>query len=212
MPLNGLNFQRAEYGTDPIPLDHCAFCGRGIAAEFYRTNGDLTCPICADHLRSVLPTDTRATFWSSLRLGTIAAIATSLLYLLLFRLLIDHGMGLGTAFGAIGVGYVIGRAMQSAGPGARGRRYQFTAAALTYAAITVALMAAMFGAAGLPTWTYFLFPLGPLFLLFVGQAKLALFLLFFAGIGIRWAWMLLAPHAVKITGPETLPSSNAPTL
>lgn len=212
MPLNGLNFQRAEYGTDPLPLDHCAFCARGIAGEFYRTNGDLTCAVCADRLRSVLPTDTRTTFWSSLRLGTVAAIATSLLYLLLFRLLIDHGMGLGTAFGAIGVGYVIGRAMQSAGPGARGRRYQFTAAALTYAAITVALMGAMFGAAGLPTWTYLLFPLGPLFLLFIGQAKLALFLLFFAGIGIRWAWMLLAPHAVKITGPETLPSSNAPTL
>lgn len=204
MPLNDLNFQRAEYGTDPVALDHCVFCGRGITGEFYRTNGDLTCAVCADHLRTALPTDTRTTFWSSVRLGSAAAIGTSLLYLLLFRLMTRHGMGLGTAFGAIGVGYVIGRAMQIAGPGARGRRYQLTASALTYAAITVALMGAMFGAAGLPTWTYFLFPFGPLFLLFVGQVKLALFLLFFAGIGIRWAWMLLAPHAVKITGPETV--------
>jgi hypothetical protein len=212
MPLNGLNFQRAEYGTESVSLDHCVFCGRGIAGEFYRTNGDLTCAVCADRIRSILPADTRAIFWRSVRLGTLAAIASSLLYLLLFRLLIDHGMGLATAFGAIGVGYVIGRAMQTAGPGARGRRYQLTASALTYASITVALMGAMFGVAGLPTWTYFLFPLGPVFLLFVGQVKLALFLLFFAGIGVRWAWMLLTPHAVKITGPETIVRPTAPTV
>lgn len=212
MPLNGLNFQRAEYGTQPVALDHCVFCGRGITGEFYRTNGDLTCAVCADRLRSALPANNPTTFWRSVRLGAVAAIGTSLLYLLLFRLMTEHGMGLGTAFGAIGVGYVIGRAMQFAGPGARGRRYQITAAALTYAAITVALMGAMFGAAGLPTWAYVLFPFGPIFLLFLGQAKLALFLLFFASIGIRWAWMLLAPHAVQITGPETIVSPIAPPL
>lgn len=212
MPLNGLNFQRAEYGPAPAIPDHCAFCGREIAGEFFRTNGDLTCSVCAEHLRNVLPADTRATFWRSTRLGTVAAVGTSLLYLLLFLWMTKHGMGLGTAFGAMGVGYVIGRAMQSAGPGARGRRYQLTAAALTYAAITAALMGAMFGAAGLPSWAYFLFPFGPVLLLFVGQVKLALFLLFFAGIGIRWAWMLLTPHAVKITGPETIAHPTAPIV
>lgn len=212
MPLNGLNFHRAEYSTEPVALDHCVFCGRGIAGEFYRTNGDLTCEVCAEHLRSVLPKDTSMTFWRSARLGAAVGVGASLLYLLLFRWMTEHGMGLGTAFGAIGVGYVVGRAMQAAGPGARGRRYQVTAAVLTYAAITVALMGAMFGAIGLPGWTYFLFLLGPVFLMFVGQMKLALFLLFFAGIGMRWAWMRLTPHAVKITGPETIRRPNAPTV
>ena len=212
MPLNGLNFQRAEYGTEPVALDYCVFCGRGIQGEFYRTNGDLTCAVCADHLRSALPTDSSTTFWRSVRLGTVAAIASSLLYMLLFRIMIDHGMGLGTAFGALGVGYVVGRTMQIAGPAARGRRYQLTAAALTYASITVALMGAMFGATNLPAWTYFLFPIGPAFLLFAGQVKLSLFLLFFAGIGIRWTWILLAPHAVEITGPETISHPTAPIV
>jgi hypothetical protein len=68
-------------------------------------------------------------------------------------------------------------------------------------------MGAMFGALGLPGWTYLLFLLGPIFLLFAGQVKLSLFLVFFSGIGIRWAWMLLTPHGVKLTGPESVPGS-----
>lgn len=211
MSLNGLSFQRAEYGTEPISLVHCAFCGRGITGNFYRINGDPACAVCADRIRSVLPKDTRETFWRSTGLGTAAAMGASLLYLQLFRWMTQHGMGLGTAFGAIAVGYMVGKVMQAAGPGARGRRYQVTAGVLTYAAITVALMGAIFGSIGLPGWTYLLFILGPVFLLFAGHAKLALFLLFFSGIGIRWAWMLLTPHALKIIGPETVEPPNAPT-
>jgi hypothetical protein len=212
MPLGELNFQRADYGTRPVSLDHCVFCSRGITDEFYRTNGDLTCPICAERLRDALPKDTHQIFWRSAGAGALVAIAASLAYLLLFRWMTAHGMGMGTALGAIAVGYLIGHSMRSVAPGARGRRYQITAATLTYASITAAMMGAMFGAMGIPAWAYLFFPLGPVFLLFVGQARLALFLLFFAAIGIRWAWSLLAPHTVKITGPETLRRVEAPDL
>jgi len=208
MPIGDLNFQRAEYGTQPVALDHCVFCSRGITEAFYRTNGDLTCAVCAERLRESLPKDTRQIFWRSARAGILTATATSLVYLLLFRWMTDHGMGMGTAIGAIAVGYLIDRSMRSVAPGARGRRYQLTAAALTYASIAVAMMGAIFSAAGISPWAYLLFPLGPVFLLFIGQARLALFVLFFAGIGIRWAWSLLTPHALKITGPETLNAST----
>ena len=210
MPLNGLNFQRAEYGTEPVSLDHCVFCGRGIAGEFYRTNGDLTCAVCADHIRSVLPADTRATFWSSVRLGTIAAIASSLLYLLLFRLLIDHGMGLATAFGAIGVGYAIGYAMRQSARGAGGRRYQWTAAALTYVAITVVFSAMTLAVADLPFWAYPALALAPVADLFLGHFQLGATEIFFASIGIRWAWGLLRAHPLKVTGPERLVAVEEP--
>jgi hypothetical protein len=204
MPLHGLDFERAQYGPEHAPTEICAFCGRGISGEFYRTNGDLTCVVCAERVRDLLPGDTSQTFWRSVRMGSIVAVGSGLIYLLLFRVMTEHGLGLGTAFGAMGVGYAIGKAMQTAGPGARGRRYQIISAVRTYAAVTVAVMGAMFGAIGLPGWTYLLFLLGPVFLIFAGQVKLSLFLLFFSGIGIRWAWVLLAPHGVQLTGPETV--------
>ena len=84
---NQLNFQRAQYGGTPVSLDHCTFCSRSIEGEFYRTNGDLTCTICATHLQSVLPTPTRKTYWRSTGYGLVVAAGASLIYLLLFRLL-----------------------------------------------------------------------------------------------------------------------------
>jgi hypothetical protein len=104
MPIGDLNFQRADYGTQTVALDHCAFCSRGITNEFYRTNGDVTCAVCADQLRDAIPKDTRQIFLQSVRAGVLAAIATSLVYLILFRWMTAHGMGMGTAFGAIAVG------------------------------------------------------------------------------------------------------------
>jgi hypothetical protein len=210
MSVKELNFARAEYG-EPTPLDHCAWCSRGIAGEFFHASGSLICPVCAARARDVLPRDTPVTFRQSAARGLAAAIAASLLYLLLFRFMTDHGLGMGTAFGAIGVGYVIAKIMRTAGPAARGRRYQITAAVLTYAAITVALTSAIFGASTLPAWGYLLLPLGPFLLLFVGRFQLAIFLLLFAGIGIRWAWVILTPLTLKITGPFGVAAPSRPS-
>jgi hypothetical protein len=99
--------------------------------------------------------------------------------------------------------------MRSVAPGARDRRYQVTAALLTYTSFTVAMIAALLGASGAPAWAYLFFPLGPVFLLFFSQVRLALLLLFFAAIGIRWAWSLLTPHTLEITGPETHRNSKS---
>ncbi len=201
-----LNFQRATYGSDPLPLDHCVFCGRGITGEFYRTNGDLTCPICAAHLQQALPRPTRKTYARSTLYGAVVAAGASLAYLLLFRLLARYGVAEDTAIAAIAVGYAVAHAMQWAGPAARGRRYQLTAALLTYAAVALANTAGLLSLRGVPIYAYPFLVFAPIAALFLGRAQETLFLLFFIALGTRWTWILLRPHGIQITGPETLTS------
>ena len=204
-----LNFQRATYGTDPLPLDHCVFCSRGITGEFYRTNGDLTCPTCATHLQRALPQPTRKTYARSVLYGLVVATGTSLTYLLLFRLLARYGVAEDTAIAAVAVGYAIGHAMQWAGPAARGRRYQITGALLTYAAVALANTAGALSLRGVPVFAYPFLVFAPLAGLFLGRFQQSLFLLFFIALGLRWTWILLRPHGIRITGPEVLSTPAA---
>ena len=203
MPLP-LNFERAEYHGQPMTLDHCVFCSRGITGEFYRTNGDLTCPVCAAHLQSVLPQPTRATYSRSVGYGLVVAAAASLAYLLLYRLLERYGLAANTVFASVAVGYAIGHAMQWAGPAARGRSFQIIGAFLTYAAVAIAQSAAVLPLQGAPVYAYPFLVFAPIAWLFLGRFQESLFLLFFISIGIRWTWMLLRPHGIQITGPENL--------
>ncbi|MGA8937576.1 MAG: hypothetical protein WB439_00270, partial [Acidobacteriaceae bacterium] len=203
--LNQPNFQRAQYSGQPVSLDHCTFCSRAIDGEFYRTNGDLTCPICAAHLQSALPIPTRKTYWRSAGYGLVVAAGASLAYLLLLRFMARLGTADFAPLAAIPVGYAIGRAMQCAGSSARGRRFQLTGAFLTYAAVALASTAGVLSMRGLPLYAYPVLVFGPLLMLITGHSQTALYLLFFIAFGIRWAWTLLQPHGIKITGPETQP-------
>lgn len=205
MPPPQLDFQRAQYHGQPISLDHCVFCRRSIDGEFYRTNGDLTCTVCATHLKSVLPHPTRTIYWRSSAYGLVVATGASLAYLLLFRLLSRFGYADNTVFASIAVGYAIGHAMQWAGPAARGRRFQLTGAFLTYAAVAFAHSAGVLSLQGVPLYAYPFLIFTPIAWLFLGRYDEAFFLLFFISIGIRWTWTLLRPHGIAITGPETLP-------
>lgn len=202
-----LNFERAEYHGQPVSLDHCVFCGRAITGEFYRTNGDLTCTVCAAHLQQVLPQPTRGIFWRSTGYGLVVAAGASLAYLLLYRFLDRFGYAGNTAFASIAVGYTIGRAMQWTGPSARGRRFQIAGALLTYAAIAFANSVGALSLQGVPIYAYPFLVFAPIAALFLGHFSEAAYLLFFIFIGIRWTWTLLRPHGVRLTGPETLNAS-----
>jgi hypothetical protein len=204
-----LNFERAVYGGAAVPLNHCAGCRRWIEDEFFRANGEMICTVCAVRIRGYLPEDTRATFWRATAVGAAVAAAAGLVYLVLFRLVGDSGMGIGIAFGAIGVGYAVGRGMRMAAKGAGGRRYQWVAAGLTFAAISVAVTGSIVGTREVPLWAYPFFAVAPVFLAVIGQWKLAGIELLFAWIGVQWAWNLLRPGPVKITGPEYLSAGKA---
>jgi len=203
-----LNFERAEYHGQPVSLDHCVFCSRAITGEFYRTNGDLTCTVCAAHLQQVLPQPTRKIFWRSTGYGLVVAAGASLAYLLLYRFLDRFGYAGNTAFASIPVGYAIGRAMQWAGLSARGRRFQIAGAFLTYVAIAIAHSAGILSSSeAIPILAYPFLLFAPIAWLFIGHFEESAYLLFFISIGIRWTWTLLRPHSVKLTGPETLNAS-----
>lgn len=207
MSPHQLNFERAQYNGQTISLDHCVFCSRGITDAFYRTNGDLTCTVCATHLQSALPQPTREIYARSCLYGLVVAAGASLAYLLLYRFLERYGLAENIIFACFGVGYAVGHGMRWAGPAARGLRFQLTGALLTYAAVATAHSAALANLHGLPLYAYPFLLFGPIFMLFTSRSQDALLLLFFIALGIRWTWTLLRPHGITITGPETLPSS-----
>jgi hypothetical protein len=168
---------------------------------FYRVNGDMVCSVCAVRIQSYLPQDTKTVFWKTVAVGAAVAATASLLDLMLFRTVGTRGMGFAVAAGAIGVGYAVGKAMQMVAKGAGGRRYQWAAALLSYAAIAVATTGGLLSAAGAPVWAYPLFVFAPVMFAFVGQYQMAGLVLLFAWLGVRWTWNMMRGHGVKVTGP-----------
>jgi len=129
-----LNFQRAIFAGDAT-TDQCAYCGRGITGEYFRVGGHLACPVCAQQAQSLVPPDEHKVFLHALSFGVAAAILGCIGYA---TLRIATGWTIGYA--AIGVGYMVGWAMRRAAKQHGGRRYQWAAALLTYAAVAVAFV------------------------------------------------------------------------
>jgi len=130
-----LSFDRATPLNSPPPPDACAFCQRGLSGEYYRVAGRLACATCAAQAAAATPVDTHKAFVRALLFGSGAAIAGCIGYAL-FGILTGITLG----YAAIGVGYLIGRAMNKGSGGIGGRRYQIVAAILTYAAVSVAFV------------------------------------------------------------------------
>lgn len=135
MSCPSLNFDQAVYEGNVSAPDQCAYCGRGIASEYYRVSGHLACPVCAEKAQSLIPPDSHKVFAHALSYGAAAAVLGCIGYALV---VIATGWTIGYA--AIGVGYLVGWAMRRAAKGPGGRRYQWAAALLTYAAVAMAFV------------------------------------------------------------------------
>ena len=129
-----LNFERAVFAGEKAP-DQCAYCGRGITGEYFRVGGHLACPVCAQQAQSLVPPDEHKVFLQALSFGVAAAVLGCIGYALL-RIVTGWTIG----YAAIGVGYMVGWAMRRAAKQHGGRRYQWAAALLTYAAVAVAFV------------------------------------------------------------------------
>jgi hypothetical protein len=129
------NFDRADYDQAPPPAEECAYCRRGITAEYYRVDGNLACPTCARVAQSLTPLDSRKTYSRAVLFGIGAAIVGCIAYALVTIM-----TGWTVGYLAIGVGYLVGKAMKAGSHGLGGRRYQITAAVLTYAAVAMAFV------------------------------------------------------------------------
>jgi FtsH-binding integral membrane protein len=129
------SFDRARYAGDPPPPDSCVYCQRGLESEYFRVNGNLACPTCAQRAEKLVPPDSHKAFSRAVLFGLGAAIVGCAGYAL-FEIL--TGIMLGWI--ALLVGLFVGRAMKAGSHGLGGRRYQITAALLTYAAVAVAFI------------------------------------------------------------------------
>jgi hypothetical protein len=132
MSTNLPSFDRAEYALAPSS-DTCTRCQQPIAGSYYRINGDMACESCARQATPAQLADSHAAFTSALLYGIGAAILGMILYAL-FEIV----TGIAIGYLAIGVGYLVGKAMKRGSGGRGGRRYQIAAALLTYAAVSIA--------------------------------------------------------------------------
>jgi len=132
LPLT--SFDRAEYHGDPPPPDQCAICQRGITTEYFRVGGHLACQSCAQQAQSVVLPDSHKAYSRAVLFGVGAAIAGCIGYTLMAM------TGFMIGYVAVAVGWAVGKSMKAGSGGRGGRRYQITAALLTYAAISMSFI------------------------------------------------------------------------
>lgn len=130
-----LNFDRAQYEGETVSQNDCVYCGRGITTEYYRVGGHMACPVCAQQAQSLVPPNSHNVFLRALSLGAAAAVVGCVGYALIIIL-----TGWTIGYAAVGVGFLIGWAMRKTAGQHGGRRYQWAAALLTYAAVAVAFV------------------------------------------------------------------------
>jgi hypothetical protein len=133
-------FGTAEYLGTP-GSDRCHFCQLPIAGDYYRLNGAMACRSCAEKARSEIPQDSHADYVRGLVYGIGAAVVGLIVYA---TFEIQTGIIIG--YLSLAVGWFIGKAMMKGSNGRGGRRYQITAALLTYAAVSMA---------AIPIWFHF---------------------------------------------------------
>jgi hypothetical protein len=134
-------FGTAEYATGP-GSNRCQFCQQPLSGSYYRVNAAMACAGCAEKMRREIATDKHAAYVRALTYGVGAAVAGLIGYALIAILL----QGWVISYMSIGVGWIVGTAMMKGSNGVGGRRYQITAALLTYAAVSMA---------AIPIWIHF---------------------------------------------------------
>jgi hypothetical protein len=93
----------------------------------------MACPGCAERAQLEMPKDGSSRYARGLLFGIGGAIIGLILYAT-FEIVTGWIIG----YVSLAVGYIVGRAIKMGSRGAGGRKYQITAAVLTYAAVSLA--------------------------------------------------------------------------
>ena len=93
----------------------------------------MACPACTEKVRTELAKDTHTAYMRSLLFGLGAAVVGLILYATF-----EITTGLVIGYVSLAVGWMVGTAMKKGSGGVGGKRYQITAALLTYAAVSMA--------------------------------------------------------------------------
>src|SRR5215472_7116922 len=125
-------FGTAEY-AGVAGTEHCSFCKQPISGRYYRVNSAMACSTCGERAQLEEPKDSHSRYMRGLIFGIGGAIAGLVLYAS-FAIV----TGLIVGYVSLAVGYIVAKAIKMGSRGAGGRRYQVTAVALTYAAVSLA--------------------------------------------------------------------------
>jgi len=129
--FNTPQFNLAEYAGPDI----CQYCRRPISGTYYRVRTAMACPECTDKLRAAMAKSDSSAYPFALVCGMGAAIVGMILYSA-FTIL----TGWIVSYVSLAVGWMVGTAIKKGSGGSGGRRYQITAALLTYAAISISAL------------------------------------------------------------------------
>jgi hypothetical protein len=125
-------FSKAEYAHVP-GTERCRICNNLISGDYFRVNGLMACNQCASEARDGQPRDSHIAFSRGLVFGVGAAVIGIIGYAA-FTIVTGWYIG----YLALGVGYLIAKAIKKGASGLGGRRYQIAAVILTYSAISIA--------------------------------------------------------------------------
>ena len=203
-----------QFGTAEYAGDRCVACKQPITTRYYKVNGNVACESCTERVQRETPQESHAHFVRGLLFGVGGAIVGMILYAVI-TVTLHFSIG----YFALGVGWLVGKAMMLGSKGFGGKRYQIAAAALTYAAISIAAVLILiayqikedtaFHSATLARWL--LIGLASPFLELQNPIYgiLGLIILF---VGISIAWRITqGSRAIKIQGPFDN-SSTAPVM
>src|SRR5450432_3495423 len=216
---SALSFERAEFESQTTPGLACAFCQRQVQKQYWQINKRAACGNCRGQVEREIETSmSRARFLSALQYGLLAAAAGSVGWIVISKL---TGYQIGIV--AIGIGYLVGKAVRKGAGGFGGARYQVLAMALTYSAIALASLPAILealrespkhaaAAAAVPAG------LGAViaaWALLLGIALISPFLggvehfmgLIILAIGLYEAWKLTRAVPVQVLGPFAIETS-----
>jgi hypothetical protein len=141
----GLNNPTPQFGTAEYigtpGSDQCHFCQQPLSSQYYRINGVMACPGCAEKTLSAMPTHSHTNYVQALLCGAGAAAAGLILYAT-FEIVTGWIIG----YLSLAVGWMVGKAMMKGSNGQGGRRYQIAAVLLTYAAVSLS---------AIPIWIHY---------------------------------------------------------
>ena len=223
-PGSELKFERAEFeGQAPTTLA-CAFCQKPLAGQYWQISKRPACEQCKGSLtRELESSRSHASYLRALGYGALAALVGCVGWIVIEKLF--HAQ---IGIVAIGVGYLVGKAVRKGSGGLGGTRYQVLALVLTYAAIAFASLPDLLqavthshgsgeaAASNPPSLAGFLWA----WTLLLGIALASPFLqgteniigLFIIGIGLYEAWKFTRPVTVQVLGPFSVAAKAAPPL
>lgn len=199
---SALSFERAEFENPPPVALACGYCGQALKGQYWEISKRPACESCRNLVQRELSASTsHRHFLRAVGYGLGAAVAGSVVWELIEK--VFHAQ---VGLVAIGIGYVVGRAVRKGAGGFGARRYQVLALLLTYSSIALASLPEVLLAA--PSGASLPFLIGLCFVSpFLGGAENAIGW-FIIAIGLYQAWKLTRAVPIQVLGPFSL----APTL